>query len=252
MRSGRRCCSARAIAAASLIGAALGLGSILPGYLAQGEACRTDCYRLYQKNLLSRAWPRYPLADDIIASNAAFVTLQEVSAHNLKFMRTMFETYPSKVICPYQLEKSVAVLSMYPTIAGTAECGETAGLALMQVDLPDGQRIWIVALHLDWPFPFSQPAQVDEVVARLAALTGPIVVGGDFNMVPWGATVRRISHTARSQRLGPYRPTYPKFGWLLPLPIDHVLVPEGSTGITKAKNLHGSDHMGIVADFSLP
>jgi hypothetical protein len=76
---------ARAVAAASLIGVVIGLGSILPGYFAQGEECRADCYVLYQKNLLSRAWPRYPLADEIIASSAAFVTLQEVSAHKAAY-----------------------------------------------------------------------------------------------------------------------------------------------------------------------
>ena len=242
--------NSRVLAFASLIGATFGLGSILPGYFLRYEICTVDCYKLYQKNLLSKAWPRYPLADEIVASGAAFVTLQEVSSHNLKFMRKLFESYPSKVTCPFQKEKTVAALSIYPATPGSATCGEKAGLAIMQVLLPDGRKVWIASLHLDWPFPYSQREHVDEVIARLGALSGPVILGGDFNMVPWGSSVARISSAARATLLGPYQLSYPKFGKLFPLPIDHILVPEGATGTTKVKRLHGSDHMGTVATFS--
>ena len=66
----------------------------------------------------------------------------------------------------------------------------------------------------------------------------------------WGSSVARISSAARATLLGPYQLSYPKFGKLFPLPIDHILVPEGATGTTKVKRLHGSDHMGTVATFS--
>ena len=207
---------------------------------------------LYQKNLLHTAWPRTPLADEILASGADIVTLQEVSVHNRRYMKRLFDAYPAQIICPFRAGFDVAILSRYPAISGTAGCGQNDGLALMQVALPDGQRLWIAALHLYWPWPYSQPEQLVRLLPRLAALEGPIVLAGDFNMVPWGASVARIAKASGTQRIGRAHDTYPNFRPLLSLPIDHVLLPKGSQGRTEMRPLHGSDHHGLFVEFALP
>ena len=48
--------------------------SVAPAFLQSEQDCEKSCLTVYQKNLLSKAWPRYPLADDIILSGAEVVT----------------------------------------------------------------------------------------------------------------------------------------------------------------------------------
>jgi endonuclease/exonuclease/phosphatase (EEP) superfamily protein YafD len=241
---------ARRLALIALVTAVLASGQIVAGFYPP-DAAASGRYTLYQKNLLGRAWPRYPLADEIVASNADFVTLQEVSDHNLRFMDKLFQAYPSKKHCDFRKVGGVTVMSRFPVVPGSAQCGDLDGLALMQVLLPHGEAVWIASLHLHWPFPYEQAEQVERVVARLKLLRGPVILAGDFNMVPWGSSVARVARAARAHRLGPYRPSYPIFGPLLFLPIDHVMLPDGASGNTEIRPAHGSDHLGILARFDL-
>ena len=222
------------------------LSYALPGTAAPGT------YTLYQKNLLFKAWPRQPLADDILASGADIVTLQEVSTHNRQYMRSLFEAYPTQVICPSRAGFDVAILTRFEQVEGGADCGAGGGLALLQVRLPQGQTVWIASLHLLWPWPYGQPEQLRRLLPRLSALEGPVILAGDFNMVPWGASVARIAQATGTERIGPAHDTFPHFRPLLPLPIDHVLLPAGSAGLVLMRDQLSSDHHGLLASFSLP
>jgi len=77
-----------------------------------------------------------------------------------------------------------------------------------------------------------------------------MLIAGDFNMVPWGSSVRSIAKAAESERIGGYVTTFPAFGGLAPLAIDHVLIPKGGQGQIETRPLLGSDHLGLVARFS--
>jgi len=180
---------ARRMALIALVSAVLASGQIAAGFYA-ADANASGRYTLYQKNLLGRAWPRYPLADEIVAFNADFVTLQEVSDHNLLYMDKLFQSYPSKKLCDFRNVGGVAVMSRFPMVPGSAQCGDRDGLAVMQVLLPDGEAIWIAALHLHWPFPFEQAEQVERVVARLKLLKGPVVLGVISTWCPGAAAWR--------------------------------------------------------------
>lgn len=236
---------------ASTVIAVFAIGTVVPGFLKKGADCNEDCLVLYQKNLLSKAWPRYPLADDIIQSGAQIVTLQEVSDHNLRYMANMYDHYPASVICPFRPAQNVAVLTSLPVVDGSAFCLNETGLAGVQVTAPNGQLIWVLSLHLEWPFPYGQDQQSRKIADHIAALNGPVLIGGDFNMVPWGASLGRIKHAANADRLGPYRNTYNLGSALLPLPIDNILVPKGLTGTTALRPYMGSDHLGTLARIGL-
>jgi endonuclease/exonuclease/phosphatase (EEP) superfamily protein YafD len=242
---------ARRTALVSLILAVIALTSVAPGFLASGTDCAGACLKLYQKNLMSKAWPRYPLADDIIASGAEIVTLQEVSDHNRKFMANMFDHYPVAVICKFRPAQDVAVLTSLPTIDGTELCEAEVGLAGVQVRVPSGQLIWVLSVHLEWPFPFDQFRQSRIIAERIAELDGPVLIAGDFNMVPWGKSVQRIKQAAGNHYLGAFRNTHGLGGLFLPLPIDTVLVPKGSTGAVELRPYMGSDHLGVLARIAL-
>ncbi|PZQ96643.1 MAG: hypothetical protein DI533_13665 [Cereibacter sphaeroides] len=241
----------RRVAVVSLVAAILALGSVVPGFLAPDAKCSGDCLILYQKNLLSKAWPRYPLADEIIGSGAQIVTLQEVSDHNRHFMAPLFDYYPVAVTCAFRPAQDVVVLTSLPVVEGSQFCLDGAGLAGVQVEAPDGRLIWALSVHLPWPYPFDQFRQSRLIAARIGDMQGPILIGGDFNMVPWGASVRRIAQAAASRYLGPFRNTFNLGGWYLPLPQDMVLIPQGSGGSVELRPYNGSDHLGVLAQIDL-
>ena len=210
-----------------------------------------DAYHVYQKNLSFRLADPAPLIADIAAFAPDFVTLQEVTARTRAVMTGLGEALPSQHLCPFATVGGVAVLSRWPMIAGTAHCAEDDGLAAMQVTTPDGP-VWIVSMHLHWPFPYRQSEQLGRLLPALAALTGPIVIGGDFNMVPWSHTLRAIARITASERAGSVTYTLPMLGGWITLPIDHVLVPRGQAA-THARRLEllGSDHHGVLAGFAV-
>jgi endonuclease/exonuclease/phosphatase (EEP) superfamily protein YafD len=242
----------RRFALASMVIAVVAIGSVVPSFTSVETTCTDTCLTLYQKNLLSKAWPRYELADDIVRSGAEIVTLQEVSDHNLRFMAELFDRYTVAATCSFRPEQAVAVLTLLPVEEGSPFCVPGAGLAGVRLLLPDGLPIWVLSVHLEWPFPFDQSRQSQLIAQRIADLDGPVLIAGDFNMVPWGGSVERIREAAGNERLGSYWNTYRLGGVLAPLPIDTVLVPEGTTGSVELRPYMGSDHMGVLARFALP
>jgi len=72
---------------------------------------------------------------------------------------------------------------------------------------------------------------------------GKAVLGGDFNMVTWSHTMRRIERVSGTKRIGAVWNTISLKG--LPLPIDYVLA--SGTGSSERRPLLGSDHHGLVA-----
>lgn len=222
------------------------LGSSLAGDPGSGAG-----YHLYQKNLSFRLTDPAPLIADIRGHAPDFVTLQEVTGRTRAVMAGLTDVLPSQHVCTFAAVGGVAVLSRWPVIAGSERCVDGDGLAAMQVTTPDGP-VWVVSIHLHWPFPYRQSEQVPRLLPALAAMTGPTLVGGDFNMVPWSHTLATIARATETERAGPILYTLPLArGWIA-LPIDHVLVPRGK-GMTGARRLPllGSDHHGVLAGFAL-
>jgi len=243
---------ARGFALASLTFASLAVGSVAAGFIPSSDDCGNRCVTLYQKNLMSRAWPRYPLADDILHSNAEIVTLQEVSSHNQEYMSNLFDHYPRSAICEFRPEQNVAILTTLPVVDGGEFCLRGLGMVGLQVIGPDNQPVWVVSIHLNWPYPYTQFEQSKRIAAHIEQLEGPVLIAGDFNMVPWGSSVRRIGSAADSQVFGQALNTHNLGSWMMPMPIDNLLVPRGTTGTAELRPFMGSDHLGIKARISLP
>jgi len=238
---------------ASLIVLAAGLVAGVPVIRSSLPAQTGDnaAYAVYQKNLSFRLADPAPVIADIAGHAPDFVTLQEVTDRTRAVMAGLAAELPSQHLCPFAAVGGVAVLSRWPMIAGTARCAEDDGLAAMQVATPDGP-VWIVSIHLHWPFPYRQSQQLGRLIPMLEAMTGPIVIGGDFNMVPWSHMLRLVAQVTQSERAGSVTYTLPMAGGWVALPIDHVLVPRGR-GPTHAwrQPLLGSDHHGVLGGFAL-
>lgn len=228
---------------------ALGLAAMLPVlWSMRGETGPLDGdFSLYQKNLMFRNGNLPALERDILQSAPDFITLQEVSRNNIGVLERLKPDYAAQQFCPFASVGGVAVLSRWPKIPESGTCAK--GMAGMQVRTPQGP-VWLVSLHLHWPYPHGQAAQVLALLPQLQALDGPVVLGGDFNMVPWSRTLTSIEKAIAGQRVGYTNTTF----WLkgfYPLPIDHVLVPAPNAGSVQNRPLFGSDHAGVLAWFTL-
>ena len=183
-------------------------------------------FQLYQKNLNFRMADRRPVVADIQSSDAHAVTLQEVPERLLPILNDLAESYPHKATCSFHPRVGgVAVL----TQAEIEEivCLEGQGVLAARITAPDGLPLWIVSIHLHWPYPYRQAEQLHTVLPALEALQGRVVIGGDFNMVPWGYATRRIRRATNTARTWSPLSTFPRFQPLAPMPIDLVFAPGG-------------------------
>ncbi len=207
-------------------------------------------YSLYQKNMWFRMSSIQPLSDDILDQAPDFIALQEVSRRNLPILANLKTQYPAQVFCKFAGVGGVAVASRWPAVVGTKRCSADRGMAAIQVETPDGP-VWVVSLHLHWPYPHSQAAHVRVLEPYLAALDGPVVLGGDFNMVPWSHTMRVITAATDTHRIGVPQYSLPLKD-LYTLPIDHVLINRNAKPASTSKRpLLGSDHFGVLARFHI-
>lgn len=196
---------------------------------------------VYQKNLLFNNPTPQAVVDDILTRAPDIVTLQEVSKSNLPILQKLAQTYPAQVFCDYASVGGVAVLSRWPA-TGEQVCLPGQGLTALQVMGPQGP-VWLASVHLHWPWPYGQAPQAGGLMAQLAALDGPVIMAGDFNMMPWGWSVRGMIRAAGARRVSGLQPTLWKRG--VPLPIDHVAAPGGGSFEVLPKL--GSDHNGVLA-----
>jgi len=234
MMAGMRLAAFGAILLAFITGMSVGLAYLLPG--------PPGSLSLYQKNLLFRNTDLAGLEADIRAADPLFVTLQEVSEPNLALLAALKDRLPYQHVCAFAGVGGTAVASQLPPVPGATVCAR--GLAAMQVVYQDAP-IWIVSVHLHWPWPHGQAQHATTLEPVLAGLDGPILMGGDFNMVRWGHSVERLAAIAGVRAAGPMRGSYVGFGPWLALPIDHVFAPKG--GRVSYRPTLGSDHLGLLA-----
>jgi endonuclease/exonuclease/phosphatase (EEP) superfamily protein YafD len=95
---------------------------------------------------------------------------------------------------------------------------------------------------------------VDQILPLLARMDGPILIGGDFNMVRWSNVLREFEHSSGSamapQGLNTFFMSYR--GYRGPgFEIDHILLPARGPVTVERLGFLGSDHRGLLARFSL-
>lgn len=216
------------------------------GYGAMSPQSEDVNFTHYQKNLLYHRADRAAFVADVLESNADVVTLQELSEANLSILGDLQSRYPHRVVCDARTT-SVAILSRAPL--SESSCSTTSGFARAVTQI-NGRNVQVYSLHLNWPFPYSQQAQVSDFLNEMVADKGVVsVVAGDFNMVPWGRSVAWIEHATGTARVGRQVTTYELYGY--PLAIDHILATGGIGTLTQRARF-ASDHFGILAQIELP
>ncbi|MDU8944450.1 endonuclease/exonuclease/phosphatase family protein [Ovoidimarina sediminis] len=240
----------RRLAVAGVALTALGGATMIPP--ATDDGAGGPALTVYQKNLLWLLPDLAPVVADIRAADPDVVFLQEMHARNRKILDQLAPAYPSRHYCAFRTVGGVAVASRLPVVEGSQRCVEGLGFAAMQVTGPAGP-LWIVSIHLHWPWPHQQPQDLATLRPILAALDGPVLIGGDFNMVPWSHTMAEIRRASGTRHAGFPGGTFDLKHPLLPIAIDHVLMPEDARlRSVEQRPALGSDHRGVLARIALP
>ncbi len=208
-------------------------------------------FTVYQKNLSFRIRDIGPLTSDILSrAPVDFITLQEVTHRSGGLMDALRSDLPFQHVCPFLGVGGTAVLSKWPPVQGSKRCFERDGMSAMQVETPKGP-IWIVSIHLNWPFPYEQAAQVNRLLPNIQGLPGPKIIAGDFNMVPWSSVMHQFETAGNTHLAGETKATFDLPFVRMPIPIDHILAPDTAQGTTERRPKLGSDHYGLVAQIRL-
>jgi len=223
--------------------------SIAIHYVPQ-RVSNQDLYRIYQKNLSFLIKDTNALKADIMVAEVDFITFQEVTKRNFTFVSDLETLFPYQHTCSFASVGGVTVMSRWPD-TGESECFKNDGLSAMKVETPAGS-IWLISVHLYWPYPYGQAPQVEGLINQINELKGPKIIAGDFNMVPWSNTLNSFKRASNTDMA---RPTIHslKLPYIpMTIPIDHILLPSGSNARVLRRDKKGSDHFGVVAEFNLP
>ncbi len=195
---------------------------------------------VYTKNTLGGWGDDGAITADILQTGADIVLLQELSRTRSDFGAALLESHPHQHVCRFSDRSGMAVMTRWPLLE--TYCSPHRSFAAARVDAPGGP-VWAVSTHLVWPYPHAQASHLEEALPFLESVEGRVIVAGDFNMVPWGHSVRQIAETTGTERIGPLFTTIEVRD--VPFQIDHVLT--NGEGMVERRPLLGSDHYGLVA-----
>lgn len=233
----------------SLAVAAFAIGSVL-SFSGVPDLQGPAHLRLHQHNVLFNNKDAARLARTIAGTDADVVTLQEVGGPNFTGLKSLGADFPIYHICQYD-RGGTAVFVRGVEAAIDAGCAEGTELAWIRFDTLAGP-VTVASVHLLWPWPKSQYWQLELVERELARLPQPVVLAGDFNMVPWSATLSRLSHQIDGKVARGITPSYVMGSGWPAFRIDNVIAPEGADLRVEVVERLGSDHNGLTAEIRFP
>ena len=187
------------------------------------------------------------------------IGLVEVDARWLRELAPALAPYPSRIEAPRSDNFGVALYAR-GSLGGGVEHLASDLPSIVAETAHGGARLGIVLVH---PFPpmngelyDAQLRHFDAVAGRVRAFAGPFLIMGDFNATPWSRAFVRLrggTGTCDSRAGFGAQTSFPADGWLLRIPIDHVLVA-CSIGVRERRvgPPVGSDHLPVIADLVVP
>ena len=200
-------CRSRPVGGAGLVAAALAAGPILADFAGNSTLSADlsgNSLLVYSKNTLGGRGDDAAIVADILRMEADLVFLQEVSVTRSDYGGALAETHPHQHLCRFSDGTGIAVLSRWPL--SQPYCSPQRSFAAARVAAPFGE-VWAISTHLMWPYPYGQSTGLDAAMPFLDSIAGPVIVAGDFNMVPWGHSVRRIARATGTQVVSPLMTT---------------------------------------------
>jgi endonuclease/exonuclease/phosphatase (EEP) superfamily protein YafD len=198
------------------------------------------------------------LVVNVLRSSEHFAAVRRLIADERPDMIGLAE-YPGRIEAPRSDNFGMALYAR-GALAGAAERLELRVPAILAQAEVGGVRLAVALVHP--PPPLAQERRVeqlrhfDAVAARVRQLGAPFLVMGDFNAAPWSRAFVRLRGAlgACDTRAGfGAQTSYPADGWLLRIPIDHVLA-SCAIGVhdRRVGPAVGSDHLPVIADLVVP
>jgi endonuclease/exonuclease/phosphatase (EEP) superfamily protein YafD len=196
---------------------------------------------------------------EIVAEAAPDVLLVvEFTPHAAEVLADLDNVFAYELKAPAEGPYGIALWSRFPlAAAATFPLGSVPALEA-RVQTP-GREFTLLGVHLSAPRLPRRAQQRNEelalLAARRAAIAGPLIVAGDFNVTPYSPyftdwlAVTGLTDTRRGRTLAPSWPaTLPILG----IPIDHVAVTS-DFAIRGHRRLpaFGSDHWAVLAELTL-
>lgn len=186
------------------------------------------------------------------------VVLLEVTFEWSERLQELRDVYSHMQFEPQAGSFGIGILSRQPWTHLQHRSFGRQRLPSLIVDFPlEGDRTWqLIATHPLPPISSFNAASRDEQLTRVATYCaehdGPIVVAGDLNASPWSHAFRRLCRDGdlRDSSLGfGIHPTWPTYGPLAVIPIDHLL-PSREVGVAGryVERTVGSDHRPVRAE----
>ncbi len=192
---------------------------------------------------------------------ADIVALQEVTPAWAVALESLAASYPHRRLLPRDDPYGLALLSKWPLRAVKPADFAADGLpSLVATVEVDGRPLQLVVLHTHWPVVPGLQKSRDLALQRAAAVARQrpeaTILLGDLNLTPYAPAFGRLlleSGLRDAFDNRGWRPTWQAGLWPLALPIDHVLVPQGSCEVTAAIGPEvGSDHRPVLVGLHLP
>lgn len=235
-----------------------------PPVAAPGPTIRLMSFNIYANNRHLDL-----VTEPVIAADPDILLVQEYwRDFRPRLEGPLGELFPYSVRCQGDRRAFIALFSRLPfTIAPGHDCvddiahgGRVARISVTMTDR-DGKPFTVMTTHLDWPLPPArQRLQFAQLSQAVAAVSGPLILAGDFNSTPFSGALRGFVAETGLARHTLLMPTWPA-GYLgtgaidVPrfLPLDHVLTRGDIeiSGVGVGSSAGGSDHLPVIVDFWL-
>jgi len=190
--------------------------------------------------------------------DADVVVVQELTPYAAEVLAPLDEILPNHFKMPAEGRFGIAVWSRLPLESATPFALGRQPAIEARVRFGD-TAFTVLGVHLNAPTsPRRAAARNNELkllAERSAAIEGPLVVAGDFNLTPYSPLFG--DWLAASGLTDTRRGRTPSVSWpavlpILGIPIDHVAVsPEFTILAHRRLPNFGSDHYGVLAELAL-
>jgi endonuclease/exonuclease/phosphatase family metal-dependent hydrolase len=250
---------------AALAGAALTAATAPRALPRRQPPARGPVLRVLTANLLAGRADADTLVELVAATRADVLFLQELTGDTVTRLSRagLASLLPHERSSPRSGVRANAIYARYPLSDRLAVTPSTGGQPAARLQLPSGESVQLVCVHLRPPKPRLSRSTVAAWRSEIAQLPPPgdppVLLAGDFNSTPDHAQFRRLLRRgyadAASQAGNGLVPTWGPEPGSRPalLALDHVLVdPRCAVRATSAHLLPGSDHRAVFAELRLP
>jgi len=210
--------------------------------------------RVAQFNVHGQNANTEPLIGTVKALNPDVMTFVEFGAGHKIMLDGLKNDYPFQVTCWDAPGCDLAIISKTPLLYVSGN-GPWEGAPFIQAKLgPEFGNLTIVGVHTTrFPYAFAQFRQVSVLAKYLEAVSGHMVVMGDFNATPFSRIVQSFAASLDLTRQTSL-PSWPSYFGVPQLAIDHIFTSAGIRALDGEQigDAAGSDHYPVSVTLAVP